>query len=144
MSFTRGISRRAAIETSAGLDGGYLVNRNPRPQWHFEVIAGKTTAPGGGSRCFAFVRRNAHLFEEYLHDAVTGAGGNPSYLSVLTDGDRGLRALYPDNTTEGEHVPDREDGDRRCVDRGSGTAGGGRSSVGAYELSSTKQRAGQD
>jgi hypothetical protein len=87
------LSQRAAVETRMGLDGGYVRNRHPRPQRHFEVVAGRARGPSGAGRCFAFLRDRSGLCKGCVEEAVAGAGGDPGYLTLLTDGDKGLRAL---------------------------------------------------
>jgi hypothetical protein len=39
--------RRRHLDTTVGLDCGYVRNRHPRPERHFEVVAGRARAPDG-------------------------------------------------------------------------------------------------
>ena len=48
--------QRRHLDTTVGLDCGYVRNRHPRPERHFEVVAGRARAPDGSASCFAFVR----------------------------------------------------------------------------------------
>jgi hypothetical protein len=98
--------RRRHLDTTVGLDCGYVRNRHPRPEHHFEVVAGRARAPNGTSRCFAFVRTRAFLCSHYVQEAVAGVGGDLHHVTVLTDGDVGLRALQHEAAPHGDHVTD--------------------------------------
>ena len=98
--------RRRHLATTVGLDCGYVRNRHPRPERHFEVVAGRARAPNGTSRCFAFVRTRAFLCPHYVQEAVAGVGGDLHHVTVLTDGDVGLRALQHEAAPHGDHVTD--------------------------------------
>ena len=81
-------------------------NRHPRPEQHFEVVAGRARAPTGASRCFAFVRNRAFLCPQYVQEAVAAVGGDLHHVTVLTDGDVGLRELQHEAAPHGDHVTD--------------------------------------
>jgi len=98
--------RRRHLDTTVGLDCGYVRNRHPRPEHHFEVVAGRARAPDGTSRCFAFVRTRAFLCSHYVQEAVAGVGGDLHHVTVLTDGDIGLRELQREAAPHGDHVLD--------------------------------------
>ena len=98
--------RRRHLDTTVGLDCGYVRNRHPRPHRHFEVVAGRARAPNGAARCFAFVRNRDHLCPDYVQDAVAAVGGDLAHVTVLTDGDVGLRDLQRKAAPEGDHVLD--------------------------------------
>ena len=99
-------SRRRHLDTTVGLDCGYVRNRHPRPEQHFEVVAGRARAPTGASRCFAFVRTRAFLCPQYVQEAVAGVGGDLHHVTVLTDGDVGLRELQHEGAPHGDQVTD--------------------------------------
>lgn len=98
--------QRRHLGTTIGLDCGYVRHRHPRPERHFEVVVGRSRAPDGTSRCSAFVRTRAHLYPHYVQEAVAAVGGQMPHVTVLTDGDVGLRDLQRDATPHGEHVLD--------------------------------------
>ncbi len=89
-----------------GLDGGYVRNRHPRPERHFEVIAGRARGPDGESRGFDFVRDRGWLCADYVREAVAGAGCDLSRMTILTDGDPGLRGMLPTLAAQSDHVRD--------------------------------------
>jgi hypothetical protein len=100
------LRQRAATETTLGLDCGYVRNRHPRPERHFEVVAGRARGPDGESRGFAFVRDRGWLCPDYVREAVAGAGGDLSRMTILTDGDPGLRGMLPTLAPQSDHVLD--------------------------------------
>jgi hypothetical protein len=98
--------RRRHLDTTVGLDCGYVRNRHPRPERHFEVVAGRARSPGGAAHCFAFVRNRTFLCPYYVQEAVAAVGGALHHVTVLTDGDVGLRELQHEAAPHGDHVTD--------------------------------------
>jgi len=93
-------------EIVLGLDGGYVRNRHPRPERNFEVVAGKAVGPEGASRCFAFVRGQGVALE-CVREAVAAMGANlDAEMTVLTDGDSGLREIQKELAPPGTHLLD--------------------------------------
>ena len=68
--------RRRHLNATVGLDCGHVRNRHPRPEHHFEVVAGRARAPDGTSRCFAFGRTRAFLCPRHVQEAVAAVGGD--------------------------------------------------------------------
>jgi hypothetical protein len=82
----------AAPKVIVGLDGGYVRGR-PGPERNFEVIVGKVLAGGGATR-FAFVRQGSGPAGPRVQRAMAQAGyRNETEVTVLSDGDTGLRAI---------------------------------------------------
>jgi hypothetical protein len=90
-----------------GFDGGYVRSRHRRPQHNFEVVVGKVLDPQGDATRFAFVRDGGPAGESAVGLAMrrSGVTGDTS-LTVLTDGDSGLRAIQRRVAPEAEHVLD--------------------------------------
>ena len=87
-------STEACKELVVGFDGGYVRNRHPRPERNFEVVAGKALNGEGHATRFAFVRSGGCDAMSAVGGALRqcGATGTTS-VTVLTDGDAGLRAI---------------------------------------------------
>src|SRR3954468_12306051 len=86
-------SAQAASPVVVGLDGGYVRSR-PRPERHFEVVAGKVIDAQGAQHRFAFARNGQATASEAFRQALAAAGvdsGTPA--TVLCDGDAGLWRL---------------------------------------------------
>ena len=95
---------RAAV---VGLDGGYVRARHQRPERNFEVVAGKVLDEEGNTTRFAFVREGGSEAASAAGLALRRSGVNESTsLTVLSDGDAGLRALHHQLAPQAEHVLD--------------------------------------
>jgi hypothetical protein len=90
-----------------GLDGGYVRSRHRRPEYNFEVVAGKVLDQEGSVARFAFVRDGGSVGESAAGLAMRRSGVNESTsVTVLTDGDAGLRAIQRRVAPEAKHVLD--------------------------------------
>ena len=90
-----------------GLDGGYVRNRHPRPERNFEVIAGKVLTSEGGATRFAFVRNGGVEAMNAVGIALRKCGASETTsMTVLTDGDAGLRTIHRQVAPHAEHVLD--------------------------------------
>lgn len=99
--------RNPCREAVVGLDGGYVRARHPRPERNFEVVAGKVLDEEGNATRFAFVRDGGSEAASAASLALRRSGVNESTsLTVLSDGDAGLRALYHQLAPQAEHVLD--------------------------------------
>ena len=77
-----------------GLDGGYVRNRHQRPTRTFEVVAGQIRTGRTKVTRFAFVRVGRGAGAEAMTQALHDHGVSPGvHVTVLTDGDPGLRAI---------------------------------------------------
>jgi hypothetical protein len=80
-------------EVAVSLDGGYVRDRNRRPERNFEVVVGKVSSGDSAIR-FAFVRKGTYLASQRVQkvlDASTYTDGVK--ITMLSDGDAGLRAI---------------------------------------------------
>ena len=94
-------------EVVVGLDGGYVRSRHPRPERNFEVVAGKVLDKNGDATRFAFVREGGAEAVNAADLALSQRGVNESTsVTVLTDGDAGLRAIHSQVAPRAEHVLD--------------------------------------
>jgi hypothetical protein len=100
-------STEACKELVVGFDGGYVRNRHPRPERNFEVVAGKALNGEGHATPFAFVRSGGCDAMSAVGRALRqcGTAGTTS-VTVLTDGDAGLRAIQRHVAPLAEHVLD--------------------------------------
>lgn len=90
-----------------GLDGGYVRARHQRPERNFEVVADKVLDKGGNTTRFAFVRDGGPEAMNAAGFALRQHGVDESTsLTVLTDGDAGLRAIHRRLASHAEHVLD--------------------------------------
>ena len=102
-----GSSNRPCKELIVGLDGGYVRNRHQRPERNFEVIAGKALDGDGHATRFAFVRNGGPEGMSAVDLAMRQCGvTETTSITVLTDGDVGLRAVQQQVAPEAEHVLD--------------------------------------
>ena len=102
-----GSSNRPCKELIVGLDGGYVRNRYQRPERNFEVIAGKALDGDGHATRFAFVRNGGPEAMSAVDLAMRQCGvTETTSITVLTDGDVGLRAVQQKVAPEAEHVLD--------------------------------------
>jgi hypothetical protein len=96
-----------AKKLEVGLDGGYVRNRHQRPERNFEVIAGKALDRDGHATRFAFVRNGGSEAMSAVSLALEQCGATETTsITVLTDGDAGLRAIHQHVAPRAEHVLD--------------------------------------
>jgi hypothetical protein len=94
-------------EVAVGLDGGYVSARHRRPERNFEIVAGKVLDGEGKATRFAFVRNGCSDAAKAAGLALRRRGVNENTsVTVLTDGDAGLRAIHRQVAPQGEHVLD--------------------------------------
>jgi hypothetical protein len=94
-------------ELVVGFDGGYVRNRHQRPERNFEVVAGKALDREGHATRFAFVRNGGSEAVSAVGLALRQCGvGEATSVTVLTDGDAGLRAIHQQVAPHAEHVLD--------------------------------------
>ena len=94
-------------ELVVGLDGGYVRSRHQRPERNFEIVAGKAIDDEGKATRFAFVRSGGS--EAALAAGITFRQCgvmDTTAVTVLTDGDAGLRAIHQQVAPQAEHVLD--------------------------------------
>jgi hypothetical protein len=90
-----------------GFDGGYVRNRHQRPERNFEVVAGKALDGDGHATRFAFVRNGGSEAVSAVGLALRRCGVNESTsVTVLTDGDAGLRAIHQQVAPHADHILD--------------------------------------
>src|SRR6202041_2058396 len=100
-------SNEPARKLVVGLDGGYVRNRHQRPERNFEVVAGKALNGEGTATRFAFVRNGGSEAVSAVDRAMQQCGVcKTTSITVLTDGDAGLRAVQQQVAPEAEHVLD--------------------------------------
>jgi hypothetical protein len=94
-------------ELIVGFDGGYVRNRHQRPERNFEVIAGKALDRDGHATRFASVRNGGSGPVSAIELALQHCGANEATsLTVLSDGDAGLRAIQKRLAPLADHVLD--------------------------------------
>jgi len=94
-------------ELVVGFDGGYVRNRHRRPERNFEVVAGKALDRDGHATRFAFVRNGGSEAVSAVGLALRHCGVNEvTSVTVLTDGDAGLRAIHQQVAPHAEHILD--------------------------------------
>jgi hypothetical protein len=94
-------------EAVVGLDGGYVRARHQRPERNFEVIAGKVLDGEGNATRFAFPRNGGSEAVKAATRALRQCGvTEDTSVTVLTDGDAGLRAIHQQVAPQSEHVLD--------------------------------------
>jgi hypothetical protein len=90
-----------------GLDGAYVRNRHPRPAHTFEVVVGQIRDTAEKATRFAFVRRGSTAGAATITQALREHGVHPDMrVTVLSDGDAGLRAIQRAAAPEAEPVLD--------------------------------------
>jgi len=100
-------SNEPCKELVVGFDGGYVRNRHQRPERNFEVIAGKALDGDGHAARFAFVRNGGTDAVKAIGLALQHCGASESTsVTVLTDGDAGLRAIQQQVAPDSDHVLD--------------------------------------
>jgi len=92
-------------EAVVGLDGGYVRGRTG-PERNFEVVAGKVLANETATR-FAFVREGTDSASPRVRQAMIQSGCTEgTQVTVLSDGDAGLRAIQREVAAQSEHILD--------------------------------------
>ena len=100
-------SHQPCPETVVGLDGAYLRSRHPRPDRNFEVIVGKVMDQTGRTTRLAAVREGGPETIEATRRALRQHGvEETTTVTMLTDGDTGLRAIQRHVAPQAEHVLD--------------------------------------
>jgi hypothetical protein len=100
-------SNEPCKELVVGFDGGYVRNRHQRPERNFEIIAGKALDSDGHATRFAFVRNGGSDAVSAIGLALQHRGANQATsVTVLTDGDAGLRAIQQQVAPHADHVLD--------------------------------------
>jgi hypothetical protein len=90
-----------------GLDGAYVRDRHPRPARTFEVVVGQIRDTDEKATRFAFVRRGSTAGAATITQALREHGVHPDTpVTVLSDGDAGLRAIQRAAAPEAEPVLD--------------------------------------
>ena len=99
--------REPCPEAVVGLDSAYLRARHPRPERNFEVIVGKILDNTGRTTRFASVRNGSSETVVATRRALQQHGvAQNTTVTVLTDGDSGLRAVQRQVAPQAEHVLD--------------------------------------
>lgn len=100
-------SKDPCKELIVGFDGGYVRNRHQRPERNFEVIAGKALDSNGHATRFAFARNGGSDGVSAIRLALQHCGANEATsVTVLTDGDAGLRAIQQQVAPHADHILD--------------------------------------
>src|ERR1035437_320014 len=100
-------SNEPCKELVVGFDGGYVKNRHRRPERNFEVVAGKALDREGHATRIAFVRHGDSEAVSAVGLALRHCGVNEAAaVTVLTDGDAGLRAIHQQGTPHADHILD--------------------------------------
>jgi hypothetical protein len=101
------IPRAPAGEVVLGLDGGYVRNRQPGPERTFEIVAGKVLSGQDQTTRFAFVREGSAGGGDTIARLLRQRGTHAeTRVTVLSDGDAGLRAIQRVAAPTAEHVLD--------------------------------------
>jgi hypothetical protein len=100
-------SNEPCKELVVGFDGGYVKNRHRRSERNFEVVAGKALDRDGQATRFAFVRSGGSEAMSAVGLALRHCGVNEATaVTVLTDGDAGLRAIHQQVAPHADHILD--------------------------------------
>jgi hypothetical protein len=100
-------SNEPCKELVVGFDGGYFKNRHRRPERNFEVVAGKALDRDGQATRFAFVRNGGSEAVSAVGLALRHCGvDEATSVTVLTDGDAGLRAIHQQVAPQADHILD--------------------------------------
>jgi hypothetical protein len=95
----------AVPKVIVGLDGGYVLARRG-PERNFEVVVGKVIADEDATR-FAFVRQGSGTAGPRVQQAMVQAGyRSGTEVTVLSDGDTGLRAIQREVAPDSTHILD--------------------------------------
>jgi transposase-like protein len=93
-------------EVAVSLDGGYVRDRNRRPERNFEVVVGKVSSGDSAIR-FAFVRKGTYSASQWVRKALDASGYTDGVkITMLSDGDAGLRAIQQGVAPQAEHILD--------------------------------------
>jgi hypothetical protein len=93
-------------EATVSLDGAYVRGRNCGPERNFEVVVGKVLTDESATR-FAFVREGTYSAGQVVHKAIVAAGcGDDVKITMMSDGDAGLRAIQQELDPNAEHILD--------------------------------------
>ena len=94
-------------EAAVRLDGAYVRARHPRPERSFEIVVGKVLDSTGHTTRLAAVRNGGAETIEATRRALQQHGvAQNTNVTVLTDGDSGLRAVQRHVSPQAEHVLD--------------------------------------
>jgi hypothetical protein len=89
-----------------GLDGGYVKSRQPFER-HFEITAGKLLGEDGECTRFAFATNEYERGVRQIRHGMEALGVNAeTQITVLSDGDAGLRTVQREVAPESEHILD--------------------------------------
>ncbi len=94
--------------TIVGLDSGYVHDCRPRSERAFEIVVGRILSENKGSRSLGFVRaveRN-RAARHRLKQRLREQGQPTEHVTVLTDGDAGLRCLQMSALPNATHILD--------------------------------------
>jgi hypothetical protein len=106
-SLAAATSNEPCRELVVGFDGGYVRNRHRRPERNFEVVAGKALDSDGQATRFAFVRSGGSEAASAVGLALRHCGANETTsVTVLNDGDAGLRAIHQQVAPHADHILD--------------------------------------
>ena len=101
------IPRAPAGDVVLGLDGGYVRSRQPRPERTFEIVAGRVLSDQDQTTRFAFVREGSARGGETIARLLRQRGTTAeTRVTVLSDGDAGLRAIQRAAAPDAEPVLD--------------------------------------
>ena len=99
--------REPCPDAVLGLDGAYVRSRHPRPERNFEVIVGKVMDETGQvTRCAAVRNAGAETIKATRRALQQHGVGQNTTVTVLTDGDSGLRAVQRHVAPQAEHILD--------------------------------------
>lgn len=101
---------RPDLPLVVGIDGGYVhsARQTSRRDGWFEVIAGRSTATGGGaSKCFAFVQTHDRKPKRRVYETLRGQEMTDNQqVTFLTDGGEDIRDLPLYLNPQAEHLLD--------------------------------------
>jgi hypothetical protein len=94
--------------TAVGLDSGYVHDCRPDSEGSFEVVVGRILSKNKGSRSLGFVRTidSNHTASNRLIKRLCELGPMTDDVTVLTDGDPGLRGLLMSALPKATHILD--------------------------------------
>lgn len=106
-AFAQPSANKPCEEVVVGLDGGDVRARHQRPERNFEIVAGKVLDREGHATRFAFVRNGGAEAVKAASIAFRQSGvTDATSVTLLTDGDAGLRAIHQQVAPQAEHVLD--------------------------------------
>jgi len=90
-----------------GLDGGFVKSNRPLCERHFEITAGKLLGADGECTRFAFATNEYERGLRQIRQGMEELGGNEqTKITVLSDGDTGLRTVQWEVAPGSEHILD--------------------------------------